>query len=161
MGAKIYSLIEEYSCSNCKKVYKKTSRDLNYALSTERIYLGQSNKVCSGCGKLRNNSPYSEYFEKSLIEKILLHLGFFTKYRLMDPIISFIEMGKDSYAYCFNTWDYMITTIVGFLSGIVFFLQVSLGIFIWISMSIIFVPFGLVINNYKIYKSLLRKRLNN
>lgn len=156
MGAKIYTLREEYSCSKCGKVYKYTSRDLNFALATERIYLGPSTKVCSNCGFERKNEPYSEYKQKSILEKILLHLGFFTKYKFMEPISSFIEMGKDSYGYCFNTWDYIITTLAGILFFVIILIQMVVGIFVWIATSIWFIPIGFIINNLKIYKSIIR-----
>ena len=158
MGVKIYTLHEKYSCSNCGKVYKNTSRDLNFAFATERIYLGPSTKICSRCGYLRKNDPYTEYLEKSFIEKVLLHLGFFTKYKLMEPISAFIDMAKDNYGFCFKTWDYIVTTFAGLFAFIIILLQIITGIFVWIATSIWFIPIGVIINNLKIYKSIIRNK---
>jgi len=153
VGVTIYSVDTKYKCEHCGHIYHVKSDALNFAVATRSLVLGPTKKKCSKCKKTRSNAPYDEYVNKSFVEKILLHLGLWCKYDFTGWLLSIKEMFLNTISSK-NPLKY-----IGFLLFLVAsLLGLYIGLIYTFMMNFFYLPFGLIINNIKIIKSIKRTR---
>ena len=148
MAITVLSEVTEFRCGFCGKTYYRNLATFNTALATKSLCLGPMQKVCRKCKNIRSNEPFDEYINQKLIDKVLLHIGFWCKYDFIGVLISYKEHFLDVIKSK-NPLDY-----IGFMVLMIFgFFAIYLGLMITLIMNFPYIPFGLIINNIRIMQS--------
>ncbi len=137
-----------HNCDACGKLLYQES----HFFGLDRFYMGKKYKICPHCSNLVRNRPFREYIEFNIYDKILLRLGFWCTFHIIENAISVweeINEPTETYKKVLN----------GILLLPFFSIYCILKLWLLFFFNYLYIPFGLIINNIRIKRS--NERVNN